>query len=299
MRLSHAAGTPGPHHVRWTPALRCGRERAAAILGDGRSGRAEHRVTDGRPERIWSGRARTGRRSGRARWPTPDRPRAALPRPSTTGRRRTTVDARRRSPSSGARRSSGRARRRPPGQLRVDFGAHFEANYQRLVAQLYAITLDAGRGPRRRAGRLRAGLAAAGRRRPDRRPERPGPPGGGALHHPQLAARARPLRASAARGRSGRRRRPAPRRLLSALGRLPPAERRAVVLTYMAGCSIEEIAARRAGRRSTVQARLSRGRPTWSPRTWPTSCRRCSAPMADVRPRTSTTRVRSDDEEHR
>ena len=32
----------------------------------------------------------------------------------------------------------------PPGNLRIDFGAHFEANYQRLVAQLYAITLDAG-----------------------------------------------------------------------------------------------------------------------------------------------------------
>src|SRR5258706_1284474 len=31
-----------------------------------------------------------------------------------------------------------------PAQLRVDFGAHFEANYQRLVAQLYAITLDPG-----------------------------------------------------------------------------------------------------------------------------------------------------------
>ena len=29
-----------------------------------------------------------------------------------------------------------------PAQLRVDFGAHLEANYQRLVAQLYAITLD-------------------------------------------------------------------------------------------------------------------------------------------------------------
>src|SRR6478672_6161556 len=29
-----------------------------------------------------------------------------------------------------------------PAQLRVDFGAHLEANYRRLVAQLYAITLD-------------------------------------------------------------------------------------------------------------------------------------------------------------
>ena len=31
---------------------------------------------------------------------------------------------------------------RRPDQLRADFGAHFEANYQRLVAQLYAITLN-------------------------------------------------------------------------------------------------------------------------------------------------------------
>jgi len=31
-----------------------------------------------------------------------------------------------------------------PAQRRVDFGAHLEANYQRLVAQLYAITLDPG-----------------------------------------------------------------------------------------------------------------------------------------------------------
>src|ERR671922_1104223 len=31
-----------------------------------------------------------------------------------------------------------------PAQLRVDFGAHLEANYQRLVAQLYAITLNPG-----------------------------------------------------------------------------------------------------------------------------------------------------------
>jgi hypothetical protein len=32
--------------------------------------------------------------------------------------------------------------RLPPDQLRADFGAHFEAHYQRLVAQLYAITLN-------------------------------------------------------------------------------------------------------------------------------------------------------------
>ena len=40
---------------------------------------------------------------------------------------------------------SGTPRRLRPEQLRADFGAHFEANYQRLVAQLYAITLNPDR----------------------------------------------------------------------------------------------------------------------------------------------------------
>ncbi len=53
---------------------------------------------------------------------------------------------------------------------------------------------------------------------------------------------------------------PRTRAMLSALRRLPPAERRALVLTYMAGCSIEEIAAIEQVSYNTVQARLSRGR---------------------------------------
>ena len=48
--------------------------------------------------------------------------------------------------------------------------------------------------------------------------------------------------------------------MLAALRRLPPAERRAVVLTYMAGSSVEEIAAIEQVSYNTVQARLSRGR---------------------------------------
>jgi RNA polymerase sigma factor (sigma-70 family) len=48
--------------------------------------------------------------------------------------------------------------------------------------------------------------------------------------------------------------------LLSALRRLPGAERRALVLTYMAGTSLEEIAAVEQVSVNTVQARLSRGR---------------------------------------
>ena len=44
----------------------------------------------------------------------------------------------------GARRS-GSASPMTAQELRADFGAHLEANYQQLVAQLYAITLDADR----------------------------------------------------------------------------------------------------------------------------------------------------------
>ncbi|HWM56615.1 MAG TPA: sigma-70 family RNA polymerase sigma factor [Pseudonocardia sp.] len=146
-----------------------------------------------------------------------------------------------------------------PVPLRIDFGAHFEDNYRRLVAQLYAITLDAGlahdavqeayaRAWRRwtslgsspdatawirgvavrstiRSWRSVFGRFGVGRRRPDRE-----------VGEPHTAA------------------------LLSALRRLPGAERRALVLTYMAGTSLEEIAAVEQVSVNTVQARLSRGR---------------------------------------
>ena len=47
-----------------------------------------------------------------------------------------------------------------PDQLRADFGAHFEAHYQRLVAQLYAHHAQPGGGARRRPG----GVSRAWRR---------------------------------------------------------------------------------------------------------------------------------------
>jgi RNA polymerase sigma-70 factor (ECF subfamily) len=147
----------------------------------------------------------------------------------------------------------------PPGNLRIDFGAHFESNYQRLVAQLYAITLDAGqahdavqdayaRAWRRWATVGRAADPAAWVR--------------------SVAVRStiRSWRSLLARVGIGRPRPeranidPRTRAMLSALRRLPPAERRALVLTYMAGSSVEEIAAIEQISPNAVQARLSRGR---------------------------------------
>lgn len=143
-----------------------------------------------------------------------------------------------------------------PVSQRADFGAHLEANYQRLVAQLFAITLDAGeahdvvqdaysrawrrwsevgssadptawvrrvavrstqRSWRRLLGRL--GLA------------RPRPVGDG---DPRTAA------------------------LLAALARLPVAERRVVVLYHMVGMSHGEIASLEQTGVGTVRARLGR-----------------------------------------
>ena len=77
----------------------------------------------------------------------------------------------------------------------------------RLVAQLYAITLDAGRGPRRGPGRLRPGLATLGDGQPLARPGRLGAPRRRALDHPQLAVAAA-RSASAPRPRTGGHRTP-------------------------------------------------------------------------------------------
>ncbi|MGE3284997.1 MAG: RNA polymerase sigma factor [Pseudonocardia sp.] len=145
-------------------------------------------------------------------------------------------------------------------ELRVDFGAHLEANYQRLVAQLYAITLSSdqahtvvqdaysrawrnwsiiGRSAdptawvRRVAVRTtmrswrhllaRLGLA------------RPTPPVAGGLDERTTE-------------------------LLTALRNLSAPERRAVVLFHMAGLSITEIASVEQVSPTTVSSRLDRGR---------------------------------------
>jgi DNA-directed RNA polymerase specialized sigma24 family protein len=143
--------------------------------------------------------------------------------------------------------------------LRGDFGAHFEANYQRLVGQLFAITLNSaeahdvvqdaysrawrqwsaiGRSPdpaawvRRVAVRStvrswRRRLAWIGVGRPTRIADEAVDPRTGAV--------------------------------LAALARLSIAERRAVVLHHMAGWSVAEIATVERSSPGAVNVRLARG----------------------------------------
>jgi RNA polymerase sigma factor (sigma-70 family) len=146
-----------------------------------------------------------------------------------------------------------------PVNLRIDFGAHFESNYQRLVAQLYAITLDAGQAH----DAVQDAYARAWRRWATI----------GQTADPAAWVRSVAVRSTVRSWRSllgrfgiGRPRperaniEPRTRAMLSALRRLPPAERRALVLTYMAGSSVEEIAAIEQISSNAVHARLSRGR---------------------------------------
>jgi RNA polymerase sigma factor (sigma-70 family) len=146
-----------------------------------------------------------------------------------------------------------------PAQLRVDFGAHFEANYQRLVAQLYAITLDPGEAHdvvQDAYSRAWRNWAAVGR----------SPDPTAWVRRVAVRSTIRSWRRALARigigrprpvGDSGDARTGA---LLAALGRLPAAERRCVVLAHMAGADLAQIAAVEQVSRGTVQARLARAR---------------------------------------
>jgi len=140
-------------------------------------------------------------------------------------------------------------------RLRADFGAHFEANYQRLVAQLYAITLNSGeahdvvqdaysRAWRQWAaiGRLRdpadwiRRVAVRSTLRSWRRTlfgiGRPRPVG--EVADPRTAA------------------------LLAALSRLSAPERRAVVLHHMVGWTAAQIAVVERSTPGSVTVRLAR-----------------------------------------
>ncbi|WP_214367062.1 sigma factor-like helix-turn-helix DNA-binding protein [Pseudonocardia sp. H11422] len=147
-----------------------------------------------------------------------------------------------------------------PAALRVDFGAHLEANYQRLVAQLYAITLDAGEAhdvvqdAYSRAWRSWSEIG-----------ESADPTGW--IRRVAVRSTMRSWRAVLSRIGLGRAEPPSadtvdPRTaaLLTALGRLPAAERRSVVLFHMVGMSIGDIATLEQVSLGTVQARLSRAR---------------------------------------
>lgn len=146
-----------------------------------------------------------------------------------------------------------------PGQLRADFGAHFEAHYQRLVAQLYAITLN----PAEAHDVVREAYSRAWRRWAEI----------GASADPAAWVRRVAVRSTTsswrrvvARISPGRRRaladggEPRTRALLLALGRLRDAERRAIVLVDMAGVAVAEVAVLEQVPPGTVAARLSRAR---------------------------------------
>ena len=149
---------------------------------------------------------------------------------------------------------------RPPmtqGQLRADFGAHFEANYQRLVAQLFAITLssaeahDVVQDAYSRAWRQWAAISRL------RDPA-------GWVRRVAVRSTIRSWRRAMAAIGIGR---PRPvgdvadartAALLAALGRLSIAERRAVVLHHMVGWSAAEIAVVERSSPGSVTVRLAR-----------------------------------------
>ena len=152
------------------------------------------------------------------------------------------------------------SRRLAPDELRADFGAHFEAHYQRLVAQLYAITLspaeahDVVREAYSRAWRRWAEIGAS-------------PDPAGWVRRVAVRSTMRSWRRVTARLAPGRSRRvladggePRTRAALLALGRLRDAERRALVLVDMAAVPLVEVAALEQVPPGTVAARLSRGR---------------------------------------
>lgn len=146
-----------------------------------------------------------------------------------------------------------------PAQLRVDFGAHLEANYQRLVAQLYAITLDPAEAhdvvqdAYSRAWRNWATIS----RQPDPT---------GWIRRVAVRSTVRSWRRVLNKVGIGRAKPvgegvdPRTSALLAALGRLSAPERRCVVLFHMAGVPIGEIAAVERVSVGTMQARLARAR---------------------------------------
>ncbi len=138
-------------------------------------------------------------------------------------------------------------------QLRVDFGAHLEANYRRLVAQLYAITLDpaeahsAVQDAYSRAWRTWATIS--------RTPDPTGWVRRVAVRSTIRSWRRFRLRSRRTVGISGD---TSVGAMLDALRRLPAPERRCVVLHHMAGSPLPEIAAVERVSLGTTAARLAR-----------------------------------------
>ncbi|WP_370589062.1 RNA polymerase sigma factor [Pseudonocardia sp. C8] len=150
----------------------------------------------------------------------------------------------------------------PHGELRADFGAHLETHYPRLVAQLYAITLN----PQEAHDAVQDAYSRAWRRWNDLRDLDEDPVHG--HEDPAVGWVRRVAIRTSMRGRFlRRRRRPAaedtdPRTgaLLEALGRLGPADRRAVVLHHMAGLPAAAVAELEGVGEQEIRRRLVRGR---------------------------------------
>ncbi|MBN9111164.1 MAG: hypothetical protein J0I34_20565 [Pseudonocardia sp.] len=146
----------------------------------------------------------------------------------------------------------------PVGRQRAQFGRHLEAHYPRLVAQLYAITLDAGQAH----DLVQEAYARAWRTWSEI--VRRGEP----ADWVRRVAVSTSMRSwSAMVGRLARRRPPEietmePRAaaLVGALQRLSPAERRAVVLHHMVGMPVPDIAALERRSERKIEARLGRAR---------------------------------------
>lgn len=143
-----------------------------------------------------------------------------------------------------------------PASLRVDFGAHLEANYQRLVAQLYAITLDPGEAhdvvqeAYSQAWRKWAEISVG--------PDATGWVRRVAVRSTQRGWRRVLERVGLSRPRAVGDGDPRTAALLAALGRLTIAERRTVVLFHMVGTSRRDIAALEQVPEETVRLRLRR-----------------------------------------
>lgn len=145
----------------------------------------------------------------------------------------------------------------PGARLRADFGAHLEAEYPRLVAQLYAITLDPGEAhdavqdAYSRAWREWATISRS-----------PDPTAW--VRRVAVRSTVRSWRRALSRVGIGRARPvgdsadPRTGAVLTALARLSAPERRAVVLFHMAGSSLAEIAAIEQASLGAVQVRLAR-----------------------------------------
>lgn len=141
-------------------------------------------------------------------------------------------------------------------ELRRDFGTHLEANYQRLVAQLYVITLDAGEAHEA----VQDAYSRAWRRWPQLRHDPD--PVGWVRRVAVRSTRGSWRRLLAALGVGSRAHRvndeadDRTRAVLEALARLTPPQRRVVVLSHMAGMPVEEISALEAIPSWAVQRRL-------------------------------------------